>query len=94
MTILVDAANIAVSRSDRVLFSNLSITISDGDRLGVVGINGTGKSTLLRVLAGTQSPEAGEVRRGKGVVINLLDQQDNLPDASVRELVGTGWESE
>ncbi len=94
VTILVDAANIAVSRSDRVLFSNLSITISDGDRLGVVGINGTGKSTLLRVLAGTQSPEAGEVRRGKGVVINLLDQQDNLPDASVRELVGTGWESE
>jgi ATP-binding cassette subfamily F protein uup len=94
VTILVDAANITVSRSDRVLFANLSITITDGDRLGVVGINGTGKSTLLRVLAGTQSPESGEVRRGKGVVVNLLDQEDDLPDVSVRELVGTDWESE
>lgn len=94
VTILVDAANIAVTRSDRVLFDNLSVTITDGDRLGVVGINGTGKSTLLRVLAGRQTPESGEVRRGKGVIVNLLDQEDNLPDVSVREVVGTGWESE
>jgi len=94
VTILVDAATIAVRRSDRVLFADLSVTVSDGDRLGVVGINGTGKSTLLRVLAGEQAPEAGEVRRGKGVRISRLDQEDNLPDVTVREVVGSGWEGE
>ncbi|WP_298210739.1 ABC-F family ATP-binding cassette domain-containing protein [Ferrimicrobium sp.] len=94
MTILVDAAAITVTRSDRVLFGDLSVTVSDGDRLGVVGINGTGKSTLLRVLGGEQNPEVGEVRRGKGVRISLLDQEDNLPDLTVREIVGSGWENE
>jgi len=47
---------------DRVLFDGLSITVSDRDRLGVVGINGTGKSTLLRVLAGQQVADRGQVR--------------------------------
>ncbi|MHB8191065.1 MAG: ABC-F family ATP-binding cassette domain-containing protein [Ferrimicrobium sp.] len=94
MTILVDASNVSVSRSDRMLFSQVSVTVSDGDCLGVVGINGTGKSTLLRVLAGTQLPESGEVRRGRGIKVGFLDQEDTLPDTTVREVVGPGWESE
>ncbi len=93
MTILVDASNVTVTRSDRVLFSSLSVTVSDGDRLGVVGINGTGKSTLLRVVAGTQLPESGEVRRGRGVRIGVLDQEAALPSGTVREVVGDGWQS-
>ncbi len=94
MTILIDAAGISATRSDRVLFSELSLTVTDADRLGVVGINGTGKSTLLRVLAGVQPPETGQVRRGKRTRITLLDQSDQLPDTTVREFVGAGWESE
>ena len=93
VTILVDASNVTVTRSDRVLFSSLSVTVSDGDRLGVVGINGTGKSTLLRVVAGTQLPESGEVRRGRGVRIGVLDQEAALPSGTVREVVGDGWQS-
>ena len=83
-----------MSRSDRVLFSGLSVTVSDGDRLGVVGINGTGKSTLLRVLAGTVNAESGEVRRGRGVRTGFLDQEAPLPPGSVRSAVGEGWEAE
>ena len=94
MTVLVDADGVAVTRSDRVLFADLSVTVSDRDRLGVVGINGTGKSTLLRVLAGTTEPEGGTVRRGRGVRIGVLDQDAPLPAGTVRRAVGEGWESE
>ena len=94
MAVLVDAAGVSVSRSDRVLFSGLSVTVSDGDRLGVVGINGTGKSTLLRVLAGTSSAESGEVRRGRGIRTGFLDQEAPLPPGPVRSAVGEGWEAE
>ena len=94
MTVLVDAAGVSVRRSDRVLFEDLSVTVSDRDRLGVVGINGTGKSTLLRVLAGVWDPDGGEVRRGRGVRIGMLDQDAPLPEGTVRQAVGGGWESE
>ena len=50
--ILIDAERLAASRPNRPLFADVSVTISDGDRLGVVGLNGCGKSTLLRMLAG------------------------------------------
>jgi ATP-binding cassette subfamily F protein uup len=94
MAVLVDAAGVSVSRSDRVLFSGLSVTVSDGDRLGVVGINGTGKSTLLRVLAGTADADEGVVRRGRGIRTGFLDQEAPLPAGPVRNAVGEGWEAE
>lgn len=94
MAVLVDAAGVSVSRSDRVLFSGLSVTVSDRDRLGVVGINGSGKSTLLRVLAGTAEAESGEVRRGRGIRTGFLDQEAPLPPGPVRSAVGEGWEAE
>ena len=62
-----------MSRSDRVLFSGLSVTVSDGDRLGVVGINGTGKSTLLRVLAGTAKAASDDVGRPQNGGTRLID---------------------
>ncbi len=94
MTVLVDAAGVGVSRSDRVLFSGLSLTVSDGDRVGVVGINGTGKSTLLRVLSGRIEPDTGVVRRGRGVRVGVLDQDAALSSGTVGHCVGGGWEGE
>ncbi len=94
MTVLVDAARVSVRRADRVLFEELSVTVTDRDRLGVVGINGTGKSTLLRVLAGIQAPEGGQVRRGRGVGVGLLDQDAALPEGTVGQAVGAGWQAE
>ena len=72
--ILLDAEGLAASRPLRPLFADLSLTLSDGDRIGVVGLNGCGKTTLLRMLAATRKPEAGVVRRGRGVRVGVLDQ--------------------
>lgn len=88
-----------MTRPDRALFSEVSLTMSSGDRLGVVGINGTGKSTLLRVIAGKIEPEFGQVTPGSGVRVSMLDQQDSLPVGTVLEAVTTGlstekWEAE
>jgi ATP-binding cassette subfamily F protein uup len=91
--ILVDLERVSARRPDRALFESLSLTMSAGDRLGVVGINGTGKSTLLRVLAGSAEPESGMVRRGRGVRVGFLDQRPVLPAGSVRAAVGSGWEA-
>jgi ATP-binding cassette subfamily F protein uup len=91
--ILVDATGVSMSRPGRPLFTDVSLTLSPGDRLGVVGLNGTGKSTLLRVLAGAIEPEAGSVRRGRDVRIGVLEQRPHLPPGTVHEAVGDGWEA-
>jgi ATP-binding cassette subfamily F protein uup len=98
--ILLDASGVAASRPGRPLFADVSVTVSTGDRLGVVGLNGCGKSTLLRILAGVTEPEAGAVRRGKDVRVAVLDQSDDVPGGcSVRESLVAGldvptWEAE
>jgi ATP-binding cassette subfamily F protein uup len=94
VAVLVDLQDVAVRRVDRVLFEGLSLTVSDGDRIGVVGINGTGKSTLLRVVAGVEDPEDGQVRRGRGARVGFLDQVPRLPAGTVAEAAGHGWEAE
>ena len=91
--ILVDLQRVAVRRPDRALFEDLSLTVGTGDRLGVVGRNGTGKSTLLRVLAGVQDPEDGMVRRSRDVRVGLLAQRPDLPAGDVRSAVGSHWEA-
>jgi ATP-binding cassette subfamily F protein uup len=78
--ILLDAKGLAASRPGRPLFDDLSLTLSDGDRLAVVGLNGCGKSTLLRQLAGTDEPESGIIRRGRGTRVVMLDQTAGAPD--------------
>jgi ATP-binding cassette subfamily F protein uup len=94
VTLLVDLEQVAVRRVDRVLFEDLSLSVSDGDRIGVVGVNGTGKSTLLRVIAGVDRPDEGQVRRGRGSRVGFLDQVPELPPGTVAAAVGEGWEAE
>ena len=91
--ILVDVERVSMSRPLRPLFSDVSVTVASGDRLGVVGINGTGKSTLLSVIAGTREPETGTVRRGRGVTMAAVDQVTTLHPA-VGGAVGGGWRGE
>jgi ATP-binding cassette subfamily F protein uup len=91
--ILVDASEVSASRPGKALFTDLSVTVASGDRLGVVGINGGGKSTLLGVLAGVREPDAGEVRRGRGSRTSVLLQDAPLPPGTVAEVVGAGGEA-
>jgi ATP-binding cassette subfamily F protein uup len=93
MAVLVDLDHVSATRPDRPLFADLSLTVSDGDRVGIVGINGTGKSTLLRVIAGVDGPEEGRVRRGRGSSVGWLDQDPQLPAGTVAQAVGEGWEA-
>jgi ABC transport system ATP-binding/permease protein len=92
MAVLVDLEHVSARRPDRPLFEDLSLTVSDGDRVGVVGINGTGKSTLLRLIAGVDEPEEGRIRRGRGSSVDWLDQDPRLPAGTVTQAVGEGWE--
>jgi ATP-binding cassette subfamily F protein uup len=94
VAVLVDLEQVAVRRVGRVLFEGLSFTVSDGDRIGVVGINGTGKSTLLRIVAGVDQPDGGQVRRGRGSRVGFLEQVPELFPGTVRTAVGEGWEAE
>ncbi|MBR6955329.1 MAG: ABC-F family ATP-binding cassette domain-containing protein [Clostridia bacterium] len=65
--------------SEKPLISHASLTISDGDRLGVVGRNGQGKSTLLRLLAGEVPPDGGEVTSRRGLSVTWLPQTPVFP---------------
>lgn len=60
--------------TDRVLFNNASLGINEGDKIGVLGINGTGKSTLLKMIAGMEEPDEGSIIQGKKVRIAYLPQ--------------------
>ena len=92
--ILIDAQGLSASRPNRPLFDDVSFTLSDGDRVGVVGLNGCGKSTLLRILSGDYRPDAGVVRNGRGARIGVLAQQPVLPEGSVRAAVGEDWRAD
>jgi ATP-binding cassette subfamily F protein uup len=94
VAVLVDLERVTARTADRVLFADLSLTVSDGDRIGVVGINGTGKSTLLRVIAGETSPGYGEVRRGRSTRVAYLNQESDLPRGTVLDAVGADWQSQ
>ncbi|HUV58409.1 MAG TPA: ABC-F family ATP-binding cassette domain-containing protein [Acidimicrobiales bacterium] len=93
MSVLVDLQRVSAKEPDRYLFQDLSLTISDGDRLGVVGINGTGKSTLLRVIAGRVEPDQGVIHRSRSSRVEFLEQRPDLGDGTVGSLVGGGWQS-
>nr|WP_274617644.1 ABC-F family ATP-binding cassette domain-containing protein [Nesterenkonia sp. AY15] len=64
----------------RTVFDSVTIGINEGDRVGVVGRNGDGKSSLLAMLTGRLEPDSGQVTRRKGVQFGVLDQSDDLDD--------------
>ena len=75
----------------RVIFDGVTVGLNEGDRVGVVGKNGDGKSTLLRLLAGRIEPDDGRVTRRRGVDIGMLDQSDTVdPTLTVAQAVVGG----
>ncbi len=62
------------------LFKNINFVINDDDKIGLIGINGTGKSTLLKIIAGNESPDTGQIIKSKGVRIEHLQQDPEFYD--------------
>ncbi|MDQ1514102.1 MAG: transport system ATP-binding/permease protein, partial [Microbacteriaceae bacterium] len=84
---VVGAERIRLEYPTRVVLDELSLGLEGGDRIGVVGRNGEGKSTLLGLLGGTRAPDAGRVTRRGGVTIGALDQRDVLVTGTVLHAV-------
>ncbi len=78
MAHLLGAEALHLEYPTRVIFDRVTIGLDEGDRIGIVGRNGDGKTTLLRMLAGKLEPDAGRVTRRGGVTLAMLDQADEL----------------
>src|SRR3954452_6831275 len=88
MAHLLNAEAVTVIHGSRTLLDAVSLGLDDGNRVGVVGRNGEGKSTLLRVLARRQEPDAGRVTHARDLPLGAIWQDDTLAaDLSVREAV-------
>jgi len=76
------------SYTERLLFDDTSFSINEGDKIGLIGINGTGKSTLLKIAAGLEEPDLGTVVRGRNLYIRYLPQNPVFePQLTVLECV-------
>ncbi len=93
MSTIISASEITVRYGDRAVLDSTTLGIQEGERLGLVGRNGAGKTTFLRILAGLQAPDIGEVSRQRDLVVSYLPQ-DFMLDAtkSVAENIRDGAE--
>ena len=87
---LVNLKDVSKEYASRPILTDITLGVNAGDRIGLVGRNGQGKSTLLRLISGEEEVDAGSVIRTGGLTLELLDQRDQLdPRATVRqELIG------
>ncbi|WP_353815779.1 ABC-F family ATP-binding cassette domain-containing protein [Agromyces sp. SYSU T00266] len=93
MAHLLGAERLHLEFPTRIVFDEVTLGIDEGDRIGIVGRNGDGKSTLLKLLAGRLEPDGGRVTVRRGVRIGMLDQADTIDaDATVAEAVVGGIE--
>jgi ATP-binding cassette subfamily F protein uup len=91
MAVIISARDVHKAFGAKTLLDGAALTIADGDRIGVVGVNGTGKSTLLRILAGLDSVDSGVLERRRDSDIAYLAQEPALdPAHTPREIVASG----
>ncbi|QHF20699.1 ATP-binding cassette domain-containing protein [Rathayibacter sp. VKM Ac-2762] len=91
MAHLLGAEALRLEYPTRVIFDDVSLGIEEGDRIGIVGRNGDGKSTLLRLLAQRIEPDSGRVTHRRGVTLGMLDQADTVDeDLTVAQAVVGG----
>ena len=92
---LMTIENISKSYSVKTLLNNISFGISEGEKIGIIGVNGTGKSTLLKIIAGIENPETGRITKGNRVRIEYLPQNPDFhEEATVLEQVFKGTSPE
>jgi len=90
--IIFEAKNVTYGYDDRTLIKNFSTTIMRGDKIGIIGPNGVGKSTLINIILGNLTPDSGEVKLGTNLEIAYFDQlRSSLkPELTAIENVGQG----
>ena len=88
MSNLINLERVSKAYGVRTLFSEISLGVGAGERIGIVGRNGDGKTTLLQLLSGSEEPDVGRISRTRGLLMGYLRQGDELNDThSVREAV-------
>jgi ATP-binding cassette subfamily F protein uup len=91
MSQVIAVTDIVVRYNDQAILNGATLGIQEGERIGLVGRNGSGKTTFLRLLAGLQTPDSGEVSRRRDLVISYLSQEFTLdPALDVRGNVRAG----
>lgn len=75
---MLTAENIYKSYGDKILYNDLTFTIKEQERIGLIGVNGTGKSTLLKTIAGIEAPEKGDIKHANDYQIEYLAQEPVL----------------
>lgn len=92
---LMTLENICKSYSEKTLLENISFGINEGEKIGIIGVNGTGKSTLLKIIAGVEVPDSGTVTKANRVRVEYLPQSpDYNEDFTVLQQVFKGTSSE
>ncbi|BDG01152.1 ABC-F family ATP-binding cassette domain-containing protein [Anaeromyxobacter oryzae] len=79
---LLHAADLRLSFGSRTIFDALTLTIEEGERVGLVGVNGSGKSSLMRILARASEPDRGEVQLRRGATVTYLPQEPAFPEGA------------
>ena len=88
---LVTIEHLTKSYTERLLFDDTAFSLNEGEKVGLIGVNGTGKSTLLKIVAGLVEPDGGTVVRGRSLYIRYLPQipeftpGDTILDSIVRD---------
>ena len=88
---LLTTENLTKSYGERILFEQVALNVNEGDKIGLIGVNGTGKTTFLQVLTGREPADAGKVVLGSGVQLEYLPQNPTFNEkATVLEQVFQG----
>lgn len=88
---ILTAENLSKTYGEKRLFANVTFGVDEGDRIGLIGLNGTGKSTLLKIIAGLIPPDSGVVTRRQGLRVQYLAQEPTFPaGATVLEAIFAG----
>ena len=77
---LLSAEHLSINFGSRQLLSDVNFYLNEGDKVGIIGINGTGKSTFLKVLAGVLESDAGRISRNPNVQVSFLSQNPQMED--------------
>jgi ATP-binding cassette subfamily F protein uup len=79
---LLRAANVQLTFGSRTVFEGLTLTIEEGERVGLVGVNGSGKSSLMKIMAGVSRPDAGELQIRRGARVTYLPQEPEFAEGA------------